>query len=222
MVRILGSNDQVVAVRTAAVLGRSRTRAVEARDPPGLSGIRHHLDHLQDVVPPVAIVVNVVQSGTDAREWFVDPSLFLRIAVRTVGNLERTQVVLPATIIGHGGEAVEVRVLPPEGHLDDLVEAVQAERGRHLDQPPHRRFGVIEFDPDPQPGGDLAPRSVDHVLLVLVWRRVDPRPRDAIETALRRGLYAEGSTHGVVVTSRRPRVAGCQPRLDTVQTSRHD
>src|SRR5690606_25081191 len=123
----------------AAVLGRTSTSAVEARGGHGICaglGDALHRDH---VLPTVAVVVEVDEGRTGACDRTDGGGPFIDHQ-QLIGHVRHPETCIPSS------EVVQVRVRPAEGDLQDVVQRVQRDFGRHDESPPDGGGDVLQLD----------------------------------------------------------------------------
>jgi hypothetical protein len=142
IVRVGGRGDQLVAVDTAAVLGRARAPPASAGHPrSGLLAGENGFE-LDDVLPVVTEVVAVEQPPAELGKNLVEAHLMIGNAGLAFVHLERAEVVLGvvAVIVRAGAEPVQVAVGPAERGLDDVVDLVEIKVGSEFKPAPERRL----------------------------------------------------------------------------------
>lgn len=119
----------------AGILGRCGTSTVDALCTRGVGGQR--LDRFEDegVGPAIVVVVHIAQGVAGFVHRLIDLHVVGGCAVLAAADdVVGAQEHFTRTVKGVAtqGKAVQMRVCPPEGRLDDLVDGVQGEVGAQL------------------------------------------------------------------------------------------
>jgi hypothetical protein len=138
-----------IAPWPADILGRAATFGREQTRIDYLGFGRVNSLQLNGVLPVVAEVVDVFERVVAGlRQELGQGCLACRAAARS----EEIPIGIGNAVgdVAPDAELVEVIIFPAHDDLKDLVQAVEADRQRHLDTPAHRRFHVVESDRKPR------------------------------------------------------------------------
>ena len=147
-VRILkGFEHIVVAPDSSAVLRRTPPPAADAGGQPDGGVVGEDLLQRDLVLPVVAEVVHVCHPVLFALQELADPVFPL---VEVPGRCRHPEVAVPRTGDAEAlvtlAEHVEMAVLPPHDHLDEMVQGVEVHRRRNEDAAPDRWLGSPQDD----------------------------------------------------------------------------
>ena len=151
--RIRDRGQQFEAVHAAAVFGWPITSAghADCSRRAGFSGRAgipgSDCFELDDMLPVIAEVVDVVQLVSWLGQDLVEAHLFLGNSDLAFRHLGRAQITfgLQAVDVWAGGELMQVTVLPPERVLNDRVYFAEEQIGRELQPSPQRRSGSLQL-----------------------------------------------------------------------------
>jgi hypothetical protein len=110
------------------------------------------------MLPAVAEVVSVVDDGLSRFEHVAQPN---RLGLEAPPPRRPVLVHRQAVLLLADSELPEVAIEPSHDGLDDVMENLERDRGRHFDPTPDQRIGMPQLDVN---AGDLVEAIVCRIL----------------------------------------------------------